>query len=108
MVDWSAVNPVSDYRGTLTNSANYAVNTWWAKKGYPASGIPTLANDEYGLRGAGCVALTLTTADVLGVWDADRVNVSVARAYAARLISAVARQHLVNTPGGWGGGWQTS
>lgn len=108
--DYTDVTPVLDYRAILTRSVNYAINTWWAKKGYPTGSntVPTLANDEYGLRGAACVALTITTADTLNLWDTTQVNAPLARTYAARLISAIARQHVANSPGGWGGDWQTA
>lgn len=105
MIEGAVCAPVIDYGPILSRSAAYLLNTWYPSKGYLKT-IPVLPNDEYGLRGAACAALTVSVADHIGVLDPATVNVAAARAMAARLIAAVARQHTVNG-GTWGGGWQT-
>lgn len=93
------------YRTLLSRINAYLAGPWWAAKGYPASGLPVLVQDEYGIRGAGMAALGLAAGWVTGTQDTDLTGFVAVRAQ--QLVSAAASQHRA-TKGttGWGGGWQ--
>lgn len=91
---------------TLLSRINaYLAGPWWSAKGYPATGNPTLMQDEYGIRGAGMAALGLAAGWVTRVQDTALTEACAQRA--TQLVCAASGQHRsVRGTSGWGGGWQ--
>lgn len=96
--------PPSNLALILSRYATYGTTTWWTARGYPNS-IPTLTwtagnayAQELSVRGAAMNALALAVNNPTNVTS-------------ARLIAAVARQHVSNpaVPGAqtWGRSWQS-
>jgi hypothetical protein len=93
------------YRTVLSRINSYLAGAWWTAKGYPVSDLPVLAQDEYGIRGAGMAALGLAAGWVTREQDTAVTEQAATRAQ--QLSSAAAAQHKATKgASGWGGGWQ--
>jgi hypothetical protein len=103
----------------LSKWAAYVNNTWWPQQGYPTA-IPTLTwtsdyEREIRVRGAAMTAFALAVPGYTGDWRPGHTTPDMllgVRNKAARLIAAVARQHVSNNPSGsfgpsWGRSWQS-
>ena len=99
------------YRAVLARINAYLAGPWWTAKTYPAWPVmPTLNQDEYGIRGAGMAALGLAAG-----WHLAPSEINATRV--VQLTVAAARQHKATKgPSGWGGdasaspgtpGWQS-
>src|SRR5688572_6267087 len=91
-------------RSVITRSATYLSTNWWTTKGYPATALPTIVQDEVGIRGAGMAAFTMAVARRMSVLDSAYASFdsSAIGNKAARLVAAVAHKHRTNeATGGW-------
>lgn len=99
----------------LGRYAPYVLSTWWYGRSYP-HGIPTITwtagnaySQELAVRGAAMNAFTLATTSFTNVTIGLEPNVPT-DVGAARLLAAVARQHVANPAGAWqqwGNSWQS-
>lgn len=100
-------------RSILRNANKYALNTWWANKGFAAQTATYLdfgGIDETNIRGASSQAVSLAVSLKLGAYSESATGVSAANAKAItlKLVRSLAYRHKKNTAGGWGDQWQSA
>jgi hypothetical protein len=99
-------------RRILANTNRYALTTWWnAKYAAQTGAYLTLGgNGEGNVRPPASESVALAAALASGGYDPAVTGVPQATALSVtvRLVGSVAKQHIANTAGGWGNGWQTA
>ncbi len=97
----------------LQTANRYALQTWWPTTAKSLLAAPMLANQQYdpndSVRRLGMEAFSLAVSLREGAYDPAVTGMSAANATGviARIVDAVAADHISNRLGGWGGSWQS-